>query len=52
LTLYYNSYEGYIIFLILLTLAAAESSIGISLIILMYRYRDISTLNLINFIVK
>jgi NADH-quinone oxidoreductase subunit K len=52
LTLYFDNIEGYLLFLILLTLAAAESSIGISLIILLYRYRDITIVNSLNYLLK
>jgi NADH-quinone oxidoreductase subunit K len=42
--LFFSNIEGYIIFLILLTVAAAESSIGLSLIILLYRYKEVTSL--------
>ena len=36
-SLFFVNIEGYLIFLVLLTLAAAESSLGISLLILIYK---------------
>ena len=49
---YFQNVEGYLIFLIMLTLAAAESAIGLSLIILLYRYKQFSSLNSLTNIVK
>lgn len=49
---FFQNVEGYLIFLIMLTLAAAESAIGLSLIILLYRYREVTSLNSLTNLVK
>lgn len=45
LTLYFNNPQGYLCIFILLTLAASESAIGISILILFYRIRQNISIN-------